>query len=121
MQVKVLKEGDEYDEGSRQVVAQVGHMVDCDDSYGVRRGRHRAAYTGMGIGFGFRHTLLGKKLKKGIYYKFVVEAYKGNQRIARSNMVHVVTKGGRYTNPAKLYVNLTKKKARRGSYLRHIS
>ena len=50
-----------------------------------------------------------KKLKKGTYYKYTVTAYKlidGKQKVLSvSKMVHVVTDGGKYSNPDSVKVN----------------
>lgn len=47
-----------------------------------------------------------KKLKKGTYYKFTVIAYKnlgsGKVTTAVSKVVHMATKGGKFTNPKKI-------------------
>ena len=44
-------------------------------------------------------TVLGKKVKKGKYYKLMLVAYdKNGKKLAGSKIIHVVTKGGKYTN-----------------------
>ena len=43
-----------------------------------------------------------KKLKKGIYYKYLVMAVDGDQTLAISKTVHVATKGGKYGNYTKV-------------------
>lgn len=48
-----------------------------------------------------KHT----KLRNGKYYKYYVIAYKGKAILAKSNMVHCATKGGRITNVKKMYLN----------------
>ena len=49
-----------------------------------------------------------KKLKKGTYYKYIVVAVKGDDAIAASKTIHVVTDGGKKGNNTK--VKLSKKK-----------
>ena len=54
--------------------------------------------------------LLGKKVKKGRYYKFIVVALdKSNNTVSISKMVHVATKGGKVGNPKKVIIRAGKK------------
>ena len=51
----------------------------------------------------------GKKIRKGIYYKFIVAAVDRNNRvISVSKVVHAAAKGGKYANPKSLQVNVRK-------------
>lgn len=53
---------------------------------------------------------ISKKLKKGTYHKFIVVALdKNNNVVSTSKVVHVATKGGKVTNPAKVIVKKGKK------------
>ncbi|MEE3427795.1 MAG: Ig-like domain-containing protein [Ruminococcus sp.] len=50
-----------------------------------------------------------KKLKKGVYFKFLIVALdKNNKVLATSKTVHIVTKGGKYGNDKTVKVNKTK-------------
>ena len=43
--------------------------------------------------------IAGKKIRKGTYYKFILVALDGdNNVVSTSKLIHVTTKGGRYTN-----------------------
>ena len=49
--------------------------------------------------------IAGKKVKKGTYYKFIVVAIDGNNRVVSSSkLIHVATKGGKVGNPKSLIV-----------------
>ena len=55
--------------------------------------------------------ILGKKLKKGKYYKFIVIAIdKNNRVVSTSKTVHVATKGGKVTNDKKVKTKVKKNK-----------
>lgn len=55
--------------------------------------------------------ILGKKLKKGKYYKFIVIAIdKNNKVVSTSKTVHVATKGGKVTNDKKVKTKVKKNK-----------
>ena len=49
-----------------------------------------------------------KKLKKGTYYKYIVVAVKGDDAIAASKTIHVVTDGGKKGNNTKVKLSKTK-------------
>jgi len=54
--------------------------------------------------------VLGKKIKKGTYYKFVLVAVdKNGNVISTSKLIHIATKGGKVTNPKKVIVRKGKK------------
>jgi fibronectin type 3 domain-containing protein len=56
-----------------------------------------------------------KKLKAGTYYKYYVVALdKNGRKIAISRFVHIVTKGGQYSNPTGVLVNKTTVKLKKG-------
>ena len=56
-----------------------------------------------------------KKLKAGTYYKYYVVALdKNGRKIAISRFVHIVTKGGQYSNPTGVSVNKTTVKLKKG-------
>ncbi|MBQ5441123.1 MAG: Ig-like domain-containing protein [Firmicutes bacterium] len=51
----------------------------------------------------------GAKLKKNTYYKFLIVALnKNNKVVSTSRMIHVATKGGKYTNYKKISVDKEK-------------
>ena len=66
----------------------------CGDKYKTKK---------MGVVNGTSFKV--KKLKKGTYYKFRVEAMKDGEMIAKSKVVHAVTDGGSYGNAIKLTVS----------------
>ena len=49
-----------------------------------------------------------KKLKKGTYYKYTIVAVKGDEAIATSKTIHVVTDGGKKGNNTKVKLSKTK-------------
>ena len=49
-----------------------------------------------------------KKLKKGTYYKYTIVAVKGDEAIATSKAIHVVTDGGKKGNNTKVKLSKTK-------------
>ena len=54
--------------------------------------------------------VVGKKIKKGTYYKFILVALdKNNNVVSTSKLIHVATKGGKVTNPNKVTVTKEKK------------
>ena len=55
--------------------------------------------------------VLGKKVKKGTYYKFMVIAYdKNNKVVSASKIIHVATKGGKVGNIGKITTKAKKDK-----------
>ena len=61
--------------------------------------------------------IAGKKVKKGTYYKFIVVAIDGNNKVVSSSkLIHVATKGGKVGNPKSLIV-----KARVGKKVKAVS
>ncbi len=55
--------------------------------------------------------VLGKKVKKGTYYKFMVIAYDKNDKVvSASKIVHVATKGGKVGNVGKITTKAKKNK-----------
>lgn len=55
--------------------------------------------------------ILKNSIQKGTYYKFMVVAVDGNNKVkASSKTVHIATLGGKYTNPKKVSVNKKIKK-----------
>ena len=59
-----------------------------------------------------------KKLKKGTYYKYYVEAVKSGSVLSKSRVIHAVTKGGKYGNPVKLTPGKNKIVLKTGQTLR---
>ena len=56
-----------------------------------------ATVTGKASNF---KKIAGRKVKKGTYYKFIVVAIDGNNRVVSSSkLIHVTTKGGKVGNP----------------------
>jgi hypothetical protein len=49
-----------------------------------------------------------KKLKKGTYYKYTIVAVKGDEALATSKTIHVVTNGGKKGNNTKVKLSKTK-------------
>ena len=80
--------------------------------YGNKCGRNNrmqklGTYKGTGVTLG---RIIGKKVKKGTYYKFILVALdRNNKVISTSKAIHVATKGGKVTNPKKVTVKSGKK------------
>lgn len=49
-------------------------------------------------------SFIQKELRKGIYYKYYVAAFRGRKKIATSTVVHITTTGGKYGNTASVTV-----------------
>lgn len=63
-------------------------------------------------------TWTQRSLKKGTYYKYVVQAFDANGKaIATSKTVHVATTGGKVGNDKSVKVARTKKKLKAGTYV----
>ena len=67
--------------------------------YGNQCGKKMKKLMTVAYGNSFRVKKVGKKLKKGKYYKFQVDAVdSAGTVLATSNLIHVATKGGSVTN-----------------------
>ena len=66
--------------------------------------------TSAGKSMNFK-KVLGKKLKKGTYYKFMVVALdRNNNVVSSSKIIHVATKGGKVGNVGKVTTKAKKNK-----------